>query len=97
MPLQVQLTLYLLLVVAALSSLHTNFDNIFDDDNDGYSVIIPVFVALILSLLLVCLGLVCEIPIAAAEYKTSSKIMNRRQFRVVVCTYDYIYSCSYYI
>ena len=89
MSLQVQLTLYLGLVVAALSSLHINFDKMFNDDNDGY-VIIPVFVGLILNLLLVCLSLVCEIPVAAAEYKTSSRIMYRCQFRILVCTYDFI-------
>ena len=80
MPLQIQLTMYLGLVVAALSSLHTDSDKMLNDD----SVIIPVVVGLILSLLVICLSLVCEIPVAAAEYKTSSRIMNHRQFRMLV-------------
>lgn len=88
--LQVQLTLYLGLVVAALSSSQTNFDKKSDDDDNGYNIV-PVTIGLIMGLLVICLSLVCEIPVAVAQYK-SSKIMNHRRFRILV--YDNVYSSN---
>jgi len=67
------------LIVAALSSTHTSS---IDDNNGGYNVV-SVIVSLTMGLLLVCLSLVCEIPVAVAQYK-SSKIMNHYQLRILV-------------
>ena len=81
-PSQVQLTLYLGLVVAALSSLHTHESKDTADDNDGHNIV-SFIAGLILGLFLICLSLVCEIPVAVAQCK-SSKIMNHYRFRIVV-------------
>ena len=80
--LQIQLTLYLGLVVAALSSPHAHESKDTDDDNDEHHIV-SFSVGLILGLFLICLSLVCEIPVAVAQYK-SSKIMNHYRFRIVV-------------
>ena len=82
MPLQIQLTLYLGLVVAALSSLHTHESKDIDDDNDGHNVV-SFIAGLILGFFLICLSLMCEIPVAVAQCK-SSKIINHYRFRIGV-------------
>ena len=81
--LQIQLTLYLGLVVAALSSPHTHESKDTDDDDNDEHHIVSFSVGLILGLFLICLSLVCEIPVAVAQRK-SSKIMNHYRFRIVV-------------
>ena len=82
--------LYLGLVVAALSSRsYTDYDKKVNDD-DGYNDI-PVIVGLIMGLVVVCLSLVCEVPVAVAQYK-SSRIMNHWRFRILVVICDNVSS-----
>ena len=70
------LAIYLGLTLITLGS-----SNTYSDDN-GH-VVVPVITVLMLSLLLTIVGLVCEIPVVVAQFR-SSKLFNRRWFRILV-------------